>query len=102
MMTCMEDEILFQADYPDPADAPSDLDPDMSSTNPTLPIADLGTITIDDGSKDPASPLLTVLPCKPRLLNKTGPLFRPGLYSHEYGTMRQCSNVPIGDGKFPY
>ena len=55
MMTCMEDEILFQADYPDPADASSDLDPDVSSTTPTLPIADLGTIMIDDGSKDPGS-----------------------------------------------
>ena len=54
-MTCMVDEILLQEDYPDPADAPFDLNPDVPTMIPTLPILDLGITAVDEGSQDPAS-----------------------------------------------
>ena len=47
----LEDKILLNADYPDPAEAPSNLYPDVPSTIPTLLIPDLATIAKDDGSK---------------------------------------------------
>ena len=54
-MTCKEDKILIHTDYPNPANAPPNLDPDVHSTTHTLLTMDLGTTVIDDGSNDPAS-----------------------------------------------
>ena len=47
----LEDEILLQADCPGLAEVCLDLDPDRPSTTPTLPIADLAAITINDEGK---------------------------------------------------
>ena len=47
----LESKILLQPDYPGVAEAPFDLDPDGPSATPTLPIADLATTAINNGSK---------------------------------------------------
>ena len=93
-MTGMKNKILLQADYPDPANAPSYLDSDVHSITPILPIADLGTTVIEDGSKDQASirdrasinyfALQTPASKRDRASIWTWPLFGPGLYSDKY------------------
>ena len=47
----LEDEILIQAYYPGPDEAPSNLNPDVSFTVPTLIVADLAATAINDGGK---------------------------------------------------
>ena len=47
----LESEILLQPDYPGLAEALFDLDSDGPSTTPTLPIADLATIVINNEGK---------------------------------------------------
>ena len=51
----LKHKILLQADYPDPAETLSDLNPNVPSTAPTPPRADLATTVTDDGSQDPTS-----------------------------------------------
>ena len=49
----LEDEIFLRVkvDYPCPAEAPSDLNPSMPSTTPTLLIADMDTTRNNDGCR---------------------------------------------------